>query len=102
MKVQPAAFLRTTLPLGLDQLGAYDSGRYHSIWIPDHMVSFWPDAIWTPEFTDLATASPSPHQHLDAMAVAAAAAVLTERTPARHQRRRHGAQAPGAARPDAR
>jgi len=44
-------------------------------------VSFWPDSIWTPEFTDLATASPSPHRHLDGMAVAAAAAVLTERVP---------------------
>ncbi len=81
MKVQPAAFLRTTLPLGIDQVEALDSGRYHSIWLPDHMVSFWPDSIWTPEFTDLATASPSPHRHLDAMAVAAAAAVLTKKVP---------------------
>ncbi|MCK0175005.1 MULTISPECIES: LLM class flavin-dependent oxidoreductase [Mycobacteriaceae] len=78
--VQPAAFLRTTLPLDLSVLDRLDSGRYHSIWLPDHMVSFWPDSIWTPEFTDLATASPSPHRHLDGMAVAAAAAVLTERT----------------------
>ena len=45
------------------------------------MVSFWPDSIWTPEFTDLATVSPSPHRHLDAMAVAAAAAVLTKNVP---------------------
>ena len=81
MKVQPAAFLRTTLPLGMDQIGALDTGRYHSIWLPDHMVSFWPDSIWTPEFTDLATASPSPHRHLDAMAVAGAAAVLTKNVP---------------------
>ncbi|GAB3236702.1 LLM class flavin-dependent oxidoreductase [Mycolicibacterium hippocampi] len=81
MKVQPAAFLRTTLPLDLSQLERLDSGRYHSIWLPDHMVSFWPDSIWTPEFTDLATASPSPHRHLDGMAVAAAAAVLTENVP---------------------
>lgn len=81
MKVQPAAFLRTTLPLDLGQLGRLDSGRYHSIWLPDHMVSFWPDSIWTPEFTDLAVASPSPHRHLDGMAVAAAAAVLTENVP---------------------
>jgi phthiodiolone/phenolphthiodiolone dimycocerosates ketoreductase len=81
MKVQPAAFLRTTLPLDLSVLPALDAGRYHSIWLPDHMVSFWPDAIWTPEFTDLATASPSPHRHLDGLAVAAAAAVLTARTP---------------------
>lgn len=81
MKVQPAAYLRTTLPLDLSNLGALDSGRYHSIWLPDHMVSFWPDSIWTPEFTDLATVSPSPHRHLDGMAVAAAAAVLTKNVP---------------------
>jgi phthiodiolone/phenolphthiodiolone dimycocerosates ketoreductase len=81
MTVQPAAFLRTTLPLDLTRLDELDSGRYHSIWLPDHMVSFWPDSIWTPEFTDLATASPSPHRHLDGLAVAAAAAVLTERVP---------------------
>lgn len=81
MKVQPAAFLRTTLPLDFSQLEHYDSGRYHSIWLPDHMVSFWPDSIWTPEFTDLATVSPSPHRHLDGLAVAAAAAVKTTRVP---------------------
>ena len=81
MKVQPAAFLRTTLPLGIDMAAKYDSGRYHSIWLPDHMVSFWPDSIWTPEFTDLALSSPSPHRHLDGMAVAAATAVLTKNVP---------------------
>ena len=81
MQVQPAAFLRTSLPLGIDKLQEFDSGRYHSIWLPDHMVSFWPDSIWTPEFTDLATLSPSPHRHLDAMAVAGASAALTKNTP---------------------
>lgn len=81
MNVQPAAFLRTTLPLDMSRLEDLDSGRYHSIWLPDHMVSFWPDAIWTPEFTDLATVSPSPHRHLDAMAVAAAVAVKTKNVP---------------------
>jgi len=81
MKVQPAAFLRTSLPLDLSRLDDLDSGRYHSIWLPDHMVSFWPDSIWTPEFTDLASASPSPHRHLDGLAVASAAAVLTKNAP---------------------
>ncbi|MGB3352895.1 MAG: LLM class flavin-dependent oxidoreductase [Mycobacterium sp.] len=81
MMVQPAAFFRTALPLDLSQLARLDDGRYHSIWLPDHMVSFWPDSIWTPEFTDLATVSPSPHRHLDGMAVAAAAAVLTRNVP---------------------
>jgi phthiodiolone/phenolphthiodiolone dimycocerosates ketoreductase len=81
MKVQPAAFLRTTLPLDLSNLPAMDSGRYHSIWLPDHMVSFWPESIWTPEFTDLAATSPSPHRHLDALAVAGAVSVLTKNVP---------------------
>ena len=67
MSVQPAAFLRTSLPLDLSRLDDLDSGRYHS--------------IWTPEFTDLASASPSPHRHLDGLAVAAAAAVLTKNVP---------------------
>jgi phthiodiolone/phenolphthiodiolone dimycocerosates ketoreductase len=81
MKIQLGAFLRTTLPLDLQSLTRYDNDRYHSIWLPDHMVSFWPDSIWTPEFTDLAVSSPSPHRHLDAFAVAGAAAVLTKHTP---------------------
>jgi len=81
MNVQPAAFLRTTLPLDFSKLPELDSGRFHSIWLPDHMVSFWPDSIWTPEFTDLATVSKSPHRHLDGLAVAAAVAALTENVP---------------------
>ncbi len=78
MTVQLAAFLRSTLPLDLSVLPNLDNGRYGSIFIPDHMVSFWPESIWTPEFTDLATASPSPHRHLDAFAVAGAVAPLTK------------------------
>lgn len=81
MKVQPAGYLRTTLPLDLSGLQTYDNDRYHSIWLPDHMVSFWPESIWNPEFTDLAKTSPSPHRHLDALAVAGAAAVLTQNVP---------------------
>jgi phthiodiolone/phenolphthiodiolone dimycocerosates ketoreductase len=81
MHAQPAAFFRTTLPLDLSKLNTLDDGRYHSIWLPDHMVSFWPDSIWTPEFTDLATISASPHRHLDGLAVAAAVAALTKNVP---------------------
>jgi phthiodiolone/phenolphthiodiolone dimycocerosates ketoreductase len=69
---------RTTLPLDFSALGDLDSGRYHSIWLPDHLVSLWPDSIWTPEFTDLATTSPSPHRFMDSFAVAAALAVQTK------------------------
>src|SRR5262249_40976530 len=80
MAFQLAAFLRTTLPLDLSRLAQMDCGRYHSIWLPDHIVSLWPDSIWTPEFTDLAEVSRSPHRYLEGFAVAAATAVLTKRT----------------------
>ena len=79
MSFQLAAFLRTTLPLDLSRLGELDSGRYDSIWLPDHLVSFWPDSIWTPEFTDLATTSHSPHRYLDGLQVAGAVGALTQR-----------------------
>lgn len=78
-KVQLASFLNTTLPLDLSNLSEFDGGRYHSLWLPDHYVSFWPDAIWKPEFTELATVSPSPHCQLDAFPVAACASALTNR-----------------------
>lgn len=79
MSLELAAFFRTTLPLDLSGLDALDDGRYHSLWMPDHLVSFWPDALWTPEFTDLAAVSPSPHRYLDALPLAGAVAARTRR-----------------------
>src|SRR4051812_15936107 len=79
MSIELAAFLRTTLPLDLSRLADVDGGRYGSLWMPDHLVSFWPDAIWTPEFTDLAEVSHSPHRYLDALTLAGAVAASTER-----------------------
>ena len=80
MPLELASFFRTTLPLDLSGLDALDAGRYHSLWLPDHLVSFWPDSIWTPEFTDLAQVSPSPHRYLDTLALAGAVAARTKRT----------------------
>lgn len=79
MSIELAGFLRTTLPLDLGRLADLDSGRYATVWMPDHLVSFWPDAIWTPEFTDLAEVSHSPHRYVDALTLAGAVAVSTER-----------------------
>jgi phthiodiolone/phenolphthiodiolone dimycocerosates ketoreductase len=81
MTVKLGTGFRTTLPLDLSVVESIDSGRFHSIWLPDHLVSLWPDSIWTPEFTDLATTSPSPHRYMDSLAVASALAVLTKNTP---------------------
>jgi phthiodiolone/phenolphthiodiolone dimycocerosates ketoreductase len=79
MPIELAGFLRTTLPLDLERVADLDSGRYGSVWMPDHLVGFWPDAIWTPEFTDLAEVSHSPHRYVDALTLAGAVAVSTER-----------------------
>ena len=79
MSIELAGFLRTTLPLDLSRLADFDSGRYGYVWMPDHLVSFWPDAIWTPEFTDLAEMSHSPHRYLDTFTLAGAVAASTER-----------------------
>lgn len=81
MTFKPAGYIRTTLPVDFSVLDDLDSGRYHSIWLADHLVSLWPDSIWTPEFTELATVNPSPHRHLDGLAMAAAIAARTENTP---------------------
>ena len=81
MDVRLGGYIRTTLPMDLSVLADLDSGRFHSLWLSDHLVSLWPDSIWTPEFTDLATTSPSPHRQLDGLAVAAAVAALTRNTP---------------------
>ncbi|MBJ7341280.1 LLM class flavin-dependent oxidoreductase [Mycolicibacterium sp.] len=80
MPLELASFFRTSLPLDLSGLDALDDGRYHSLWLPDHLVSLWPDSIWTPEFTDLAQASPSPHRYLDALTLAGAVAARMTRT----------------------
>jgi phthiodiolone/phenolphthiodiolone dimycocerosates ketoreductase len=80
MPLELASFFRTTLPLDLSGLDALDDGRYHSLWLPDHLVSFWPDSIWTPEFTDLAEISPSPHRYVDTLSLAGAVATRTTRT----------------------
>ncbi|MCW1819645.1 luciferase [Mycolicibacterium conceptionense] len=80
MPLELASFFRTTLPLDLSGLGALDDGRYHSLWLPDHLVSFWPDSVWTAEFTDLAELSPSPHRYLDTLSLAGAVAARTTRT----------------------
>ncbi len=78
MSIELAGFLRTTLPLDLSRATDFDDGRYASVWLPDHLMSFWPDAIWTPEFTDLAELSHSPHRYVDALTLAGALAVSTE------------------------
>lgn len=81
MRFQPAAFMPTTLPLNFEHLGDLDSGRYHSLWFPDHLMNQLPDSLWSPEFTDAAAVSHSPHRNVDAMSIIAFVAARTQRVP---------------------
>lgn len=52
---------------------------YDSLWWPDHLMGFHPDALWRPEITSLAEAMPNPHVFVDAIAAMSACAVHTDR-----------------------
>ncbi|MFX0049603.1 MAG: LLM class flavin-dependent oxidoreductase, partial [Candidatus Hermodarchaeota archaeon] len=39
----------------------YEKDGFYSLWYPDHLMSFFPESIWSPETTSLATFLKSPH-----------------------------------------
>jgi phthiodiolone/phenolphthiodiolone dimycocerosates ketoreductase len=52
---------------------------YDSIWWPDHLMGWFPQSIWTPDVTPLASFQQNPDVYLDPVATIAAVAVHTER-----------------------
>jgi len=52
---------------------------YDSLWWPDHLMGFHPQALWRPEITKLAETMPSPHVFVDPVAAISACAVETDR-----------------------
>lgn len=52
---------------------------YDAIWWYDHLMSWWPQSIWTPDLVPPAKIQPNPHIHLDVVATMAAVGVQTER-----------------------
>ena len=81
MKVQPAAYLRTTLPLDLSQLGVTGQRA-----LPFDLAAGSHGQLLAGLDLDARVHRPrhhlaSPHRHLDAMVVAGAAAVLSKNVP---------------------
>jgi phthiodiolone/phenolphthiodiolone dimycocerosates ketoreductase len=52
---------------------------YDVIWWYDHLMSWWPQSIWTPDLVPPAKLQPNPHIHLDVIATMGAVGVSTER-----------------------
>jgi len=52
---------------------------YDAIWWYDHLMSWWPQSIWTPDLVPPAKLQANPHIHLDTIATIGAVGVQTER-----------------------
>jgi phthiodiolone/phenolphthiodiolone dimycocerosates ketoreductase len=50
---------------------------YDSVWFPDHLMNWYPQAIWTPDVTSIANYIPSPHMIWETMISMALAAKET-------------------------
>ncbi|TAK27073.1 MAG: LLM class flavin-dependent oxidoreductase [Chloroflexota bacterium] len=50
---------------------------YHSLWWADHLMSWTPESIWTPDIGDIAKYVPNPHGYLDPISTMAAVAMGT-------------------------
>ena len=50
---------------------------YHSLWWSDHLMSWTPESIWTPDVGDIAKYIPNPHAYLDPIATMATVATAT-------------------------
>ncbi len=52
---------------------------FDAIWWPDHYMGWFPQSLWTPDITLLATVQPNPHTFFDAVTAIAAVASHTQR-----------------------
>jgi len=39
----------------------YEAAGYDSLWLPDHIMNWFPDAIWTPDIVNVASVLKNPH-----------------------------------------
>lgn len=52
---------------------------YDALWWPDHLMSWYPDSLWTPDVVELARHQPNAHVFFDALLAMAVAATHSER-----------------------
>jgi phthiodiolone/phenolphthiodiolone dimycocerosates ketoreductase len=56
-----------------------EASGYDSVWFPDHLMGWFPRALWTPEASSIVNLLPSPHLYLDPTVLIALAGQSTER-----------------------
>ena len=56
-----------------------ESDGYDSVWYPDHLMGWFPKALWKPESSSIVGLLPSPHLYLDPTVVIALAGQATSR-----------------------
>ena len=63
----------------LDAVARRERQGFDAVWWADHLLHWFPDAIWTPDLVPQAARQPSPHVWLDPFPVIAAAAERSSR-----------------------
>lgn len=63
----------------LAQAQAAEQDGFDSIWYPDHLMGWFPRALWKPEYSSITAVLPSPHIYLDPAIVLALVGRSTER-----------------------
>lgn len=65
IKVGLAANPIPPLELTVAAAAQAESEGYDSLWYPDHLMGWFPKAVWTPENSSIVNLLPSPHLYLD-------------------------------------
>lgn len=58
---------------------AAEADGFDSVWYPDHLMGWFPKALWTPERSSIVNLLPSPHIYLDPAIVLALVGQATQR-----------------------
>ncbi|MHA1383887.1 MAG: LLM class flavin-dependent oxidoreductase [Candidatus Helarchaeota archaeon] len=64
---------------GINTIKRLEEAGYDSIWFADHLMSWIPDSIWTPDIVKLANYQETPHFYFDAISTISAAACSTNK-----------------------
>jgi len=57
----------------------YEKAGFDSLWVPDHIMSWYPDAIWNPDFVNVASVLKNPHDLYNVFPVMAIIANSTKK-----------------------
>ena len=64
---------------GINTVKRIEETGYDSVWWADHLMSFTPESIWTPDIVELAAYQNTPHVFFEALCTIAVAAWSTKR-----------------------